>query len=147
MMLADVLLDDGGAGEALDLLEDAADIDGVLLRRVIAAERLGRAAVAAAARTELERRFRQNLALGLDAHAREEARFYLQVNRAPALALDRARANWGVQHELEDAQLLIDAAVAAGQPAAAAPVLRWMAEQDVSVPALRVPDPVRVAAQ
>ena len=114
MMLADLLLAGGGDDAALDLLERAPDVDGVLLRRAIAAERLGRVALFDAARTELSRRFRQNLDLGLTAHAREEARFYLEVERDPPLALARARLNWDLQHEIEDAQLLIDAAMAAG---------------------------------
>ena len=37
--------------------------------------------------------------------------------------------------------------MAAGEPAAAAPVLRWMEEHALSVPALRIPDAVRVAAR
>ncbi len=147
LMLADLLLAGGGDEAALDLLEPAPDVDGVLLRRAIAAERLGRFALFDAARTELSRRFRQNLDLGLTAHAREEARFYLEVERDPPLALARARLNWDLQHEIEDAQLLIDAAMAAGEPAAAAPVLRWMEEHGLSVPALRIPDAVRVAAR
>ena len=48
---------------------------------------------------------------------------------------------------MEDAQLLIDAALAAGTPEAAAPVLAWIAEQQIAVPALRVPDDVRMAAR
>ena len=147
MMLADLMLAGGDDDAALDLLERAPDVDGVLLRRAIAAERLGRFALFDAARTELSRRFRQNLDLGLTAHAREEARFYLEVERDPPLALARARLNWDLQHEIEDAQLLIDAAVAAGEPAAAAPALRWMEEHALSVPALRIPDAVRAAAR
>jgi tetratricopeptide (TPR) repeat protein len=146
MMLVDLMLA-GGDDDALDLLERAPDVDGVLLRRAIAAERLGRVALFDAARTELSRRFRQNLDLGLTAHAREEARFYLEVEHDPPLALARAQLNWDLQHEIEDAQLLIDAATAAGEPAAAAPALRWMEEHGLSVPALRIPDAVRVAAR
>jgi tetratricopeptide (TPR) repeat protein len=147
MMLADLMLAGGDGAGALDLLERAPDVDGVLLRRALAAERLGRSAAFDAARTELSRRFRQNLDLGLTAHAREEARFYLEVERDPPLALVRARLNWDLQHEIEDAQLLIDAAVAAGEPAAAAPALRWLEEHALSIPALRIPEAVRVAAR
>jgi predicted Zn-dependent protease len=147
IMLADVLLADGNAAAALKLLAEAPDVDAVLLRRAIAAQDLGQTAVLERARNELSRRFRQNLDLGLVAHAREEARYYLEVERDPDLALDRALANWGLQRDVEDAQLLIDAAMAAGSPGAAAPVLRWMNEQQVSVPALRVPDAVRAAAR
>ena len=147
MMFADVLLADGNAAAAWNLLAAAPEVDGVLLRRAIAAKRLGQDAVLETARTELSRRFRQNQDLGLTAHAREETRFYLEVDRDPALALSRAQVNWNLQREIEDAQLLIDAAVAADTPAAAAPVLRWIAEQEVAVPTLRVPDAVRAAAR
>jgi tetratricopeptide (TPR) repeat protein len=147
IMLADVLLADGDATAALGLLAEAPGVDAVLLRRAIAAQALGRTAVLEPVREELSRRFRQNLDLGLVAHAREEARYYLEVERDPVLALGRAVANWGLQRDVEDAQLLIDTAMAAGSPAAAAPVLRWMTEQAVSVPALRVPDAVRAAAR
>jgi tetratricopeptide (TPR) repeat protein len=145
MMLADVLLADGENAAALKLLDGAAQVDGVLVRRAIAAKRLGARAAVEAARTELSRRFRQNLDLGLNAHAREEAWFYLEVAGDPGLALARAQVNWGLQREIEDAQLLIDAAVAADRPEAAAPVLRWMTEQAVAVPTLRVPAAVRPA--
>ena len=147
MVLADVLLADHEDQAALTLLDAAPEVDGVLLRRAIAAKRLGETALLQTATTELSRRFRQNLDLGLTAHAREEARFYLQVEDDPELALSRAQVNWDLQREIEDAQLLIDAAVAADAPAAAAPVLRWIAEQGVSVPTLSVPDIVRVASR
>lgn len=147
MMLADVLLQDDAAGEALRVLEGAPEVDGVLVRRAIAAGRLQKPAIADPARAELAQRFRQNLDLGLSAHAREETRFYLEVEPDFELALERALVNWDLQREIEDAQLLVDAAVAAGVPQAAAPVLRWMSEQGVSVPTLRIPDAVREAAR
>jgi tetratricopeptide (TPR) repeat protein len=147
IMLADVLLADQSSAAALKLLDAAPEVDAVLLRRAIAADRLGQRPVFDAAKAELGRRFRRNLDLGLAAHAREEARYYLEVDPNPALALDRARVNWNLQHEIEDAQLLIDAAVAAKAPGAAAPVLRWIAEQGIAVPTLRIPEPVLVAAR
>ena len=83
MVLADVLLAAGEDAAAMRLLDPAPEVDGVLLRRAIAAERLGRAPLLRSARAELSRRFRQNLDLGLTAHAREEARFYLEVEHRP----------------------------------------------------------------
>ena len=73
--------------------------------------------------------------------------WFLHLERDPARALDRARDNWALQHEVEDAQLLIDAAVAAGRPGEAAPVLAWMREEGIEVPALRIPDAVRGVAE
>ena len=147
LLLVDLLLDEKAATEALTLLAPAPEVDGVLIRRVLGAQILGDQSMAEQAKAELARRFRLNLDLGLTAHAREEARYYLQIAGDPALALKRAIVNWALQHEFEDAQLLIDAAVAANDPKAASPVLLWMQDQSVSVPILRIPDAVRKAAE
>ena len=88
---------------------------------------------------ELARRVAQNLELGLTSHAREDAMYFLLVADNPAQALDRATLNWALQHEVEDAQLLIDAAKAAGQPAAAAPVFDWASTEHVVVPQFGAP--------
>jgi tetratricopeptide (TPR) repeat protein len=143
LLLADLLLANGRGDEVLALLEPAPEVDGVLIRRVLAGS--SGSTATAADRAELERRFRLNLDLGLTAHAREEARYFLQIAGDAPQALARALVNWDLQHEIEDAQLLIDAAVAAGRPEAAAPVLDWMADQAVKVPTLRIPDAVRAA--
>lgn len=145
LLLVDVLLGERRSDQALTLLEDTPEIDGVLIRRVLARDLQGESATVD--RTELARRFQLNLDLGLTAHAREETRFFLQIAKDYPLALQRAEVNWALQHEIEDAQLLIDAAVAAGRPQAAAPVLAWMAEQKVVVPGLRIPASVVEAAK
>ncbi len=137
LLLADVMLRTGQAASVPDLLRDAPDVDGVLIRRVMAAQALGQDDLGEAA--ELGRRFQLNFDLGLTAHAREEAMYFLHIAPDPAIALSRAQVNWALQHEIEDAQLLIDAAVAADDPAAAAPVLDWIADQQIVVPALRLP--------
>ena len=147
LLLADLLLGEKAATEAITLLAPAPEVDGVLIRRVLAAQMLGDKALAEQATSELDRRFRLNLDLGLTAHAREEARYYLQIAGDPELALKRAIVNWDLQHEIEDAQLLIDAAVAADDPKSALPVLAWIRSQLVSVPTLRIPDAVRKAAE
>lgn len=147
MLLADLHLGEDDPAAALDLLSDAPDIDGVLLRRALAAERIGDAALADAAQAELGERFRRNIELGVDAHAREETRFFLEIADQPERALQRALVNWDLQHEIEDVALLIDAAMAANQPGAAGPVLDWMEEQNISVPTLAIPDAVREAAR
>ena len=144
LLLSDLLLGSRRPQEVLTLLEPAPEVDGVLIRRVLATEMQGGRATAE--REELARRFKLNLDLGLTAHAREEARYFLEIAGDPALALARAEVNWALQHEVEDAQLLVDAAVAAGRPEAAKPVVTWMAEQKVVVPALRLPVSVMEAA-
>lgn len=147
LLLVDVLLKGGRLNAALDLMKDVPDVDGVLIRRVLAAVALGDSRTADPARAELARRFKLNLDLGLTAHAREEARYFLQIAGDPVQALARAKVNWALQHEIEDAQLLLDAAVAAGDPGAAKPVLLWMQEQGVQVPTLRIAASVRKAAE
>lgn len=140
LILADLLLQDGMADQVIPLLADAPATDGVLIRRVLAARATGRDDRADVA--ELARRFQLNLDLGLTAHAREEAQYFLLIAADPAQALARARVNWALQHEYDDARLLLDAAVAAGDPAAARPVVDWMAAQHVTAAALAIPDAV-----
>ena len=147
LMLADLLLQASKPAEVLALLTDVPEVDGVLIRRYLAATSLKQADIANPAKAELEKRFRLNLDLGLTAHAREEAQYFLYVAHDPAMALARAQINWGLQHEIDDLRLLIDAAVAANQPAAAAPALKWMAEAGIVVPTLIIPDAVREAAK
>ena len=55
----------------------------------------------------------------------------------PAQALALASENYAQQREPADARLLLEAAVAARQPAAAAPVLKWMAESGIESTALK----------
>ena len=147
LLLADLFLADGRAAQALTILEPAIPADGVLIRRVLAARVTGDADLDQTATAELAMRFKLNIDLGLTAHAREEALYYLRIAKDPDMALRRAVVNWNLQHEIEDAQLLVDAAMAAGQPQAAVPVVRWMTEQSVTVPSFRLPDAVREAAR
>jgi len=146
LLLADLLLADGEGAGVLALLAGQPETDSLLIRRTLASGLAGDAAQAAADSAELAKRFAQNIDLGLTAHAREEARFYLRIARDPALALVRAEVNWALQHEAEDAALLVDAAMAAGQPARAVPVLVWMQAQSVAAMVVTIPDAVRKAA-
>lgn len=61
------------------------------------------------------------------AHRREDAYWLLHVRDAPADALELALANWQVQREPIDAELVLDAALRAGRADAAQPVLDWLA--------------------
>ncbi|WP_156317494.1 tetratricopeptide repeat protein [Cypionkella psychrotolerans] len=147
LMLADLLIQDSKHEDVLALLTPAPDVDGVLIRRYLAATSLKQADIADPAKAELGRRVRLNLDLGLTAHAREEAQYFLLVAPDPAQALARAQVNWALQHEIDDLRLLIAAAVAADQPKAAVPALAWMAKVGIVVPTLIIPDAVREAAK
>jgi hypothetical protein len=73
-------------------------------------------------RSELER----DRAANVTYHAREHARFALDVLHDPALALELALANWQTQKEPVDALILMRAAKAARRPEAAAAAMAWV---------------------
>ncbi|WP_457422711.1 hypothetical protein, partial [Roseateles sp. P5_E7] len=110
--LADWLLDQGRHAEALALTQGS-DADALLLRHVIALHRLKRDAAAPTAR------LRDSLAAAdrrePGKHAREQARFALDVAQQPREALRFAQINWAMQREPADAVLLLRAAQAAGR--------------------------------
>ncbi len=137
LMLADLLLEQGRAAEVMTLLQQSPETDGVLIRRVLATRMQGNDADDIV--TVLATRAQRSLDIGLTAHAREEAMFYLLLADDPARALERAQVNWMHQHEYDDARLLILAADAAGKPDAALPVLEWMQAAGIDIPALVIP--------
>lgn len=115
---ADLLLRNGRAREALTLLQGQESLEPLLLRIAIAQKMLrdpglkqSSERLAAAFETEAQR--------GDGVHRREEARFLLEVRDDPRAALAAAMENWKVQREADDVLLLIRAAYAAGNPAAA----------------------------
>lgn len=113
--LADWLLAQGRHAEALTLTQGS-DADALLLRHVIALHALGRPDSEVAAPTA---RLRESLAAAdrrePGKHAREQARFALDVAKQPREALRLAQANWAMQREPADAVLLLRAAQAAGR--------------------------------
>ncbi len=136
---ADFLLDHRREAEVVELLRDRTRADALLLRLAIAGQRLGRPD--AGAQVEMLRdRFATSRLRGDTAHRREEARFTLELLGEPRAALALAQANWEVQREPADARLLLEAAVAAGDAAAARPVLDHLDRtrlEDVKLAALR----------
>jgi Tfp pilus assembly protein PilF len=125
---ADFLLDRGRAGEVIALLADRIGADALLLRLALAEQRSGAPGAEAHAALLRARHAaaaaRAPGAPGL--HAGEEARFALALDAAPEIALRLAQANFDSQREPRDARILLEAALAAGEPAAAAPVLAWL---------------------
>jgi tetratricopeptide (TPR) repeat protein len=138
LMLADILLAQGRKAEVLTLLATAPDTDGVLIRRILAGAN-------GDMRQTMAARAQRSLDLGLTAHAREEAAFYLWVANDPARALERAAVNWTKQREYDDALLLLLAADAAHNPTAAQPVLQWMEKRAITIPVLQVPASIKSA--
>lgn len=122
---ADFLLDNGRAREVLTLLEDGGRADVLLLRLALAAKATGDPRAAAWSR-ELAARFAAARARGDSTHEKEEARFVLELQGDAPRALALARSNYAVQREPADARILLEAALAASQPDAAAPVRDWL---------------------
>ncbi len=123
-LLADILLDTGRAAEASQLLAGRDAIDSHLVRRAIAEHQL-RGPDAPRLVAAMRDRIAAAAGRGDRIHLREEARFALAVDGDAAGAVVLARASWEVQKELADARLLAQTAIAARDPAAAAPVIAW----------------------
>jgi Flp pilus assembly protein TadD len=134
---ADLLLDEGRAEEAGALLKNENRADALLLRLALAEFAMHpRPAACEGHVAVLKARFEAGHLRGDFVHQREEARFDLSLLGQPAEALRLAQANWRVQHEPADLRILMEAALAAGEPAAAEPALEFMRKshlQDVAL--------------
>jgi hypothetical protein len=122
---ADHLLDTDRPAEVLTLLAGRSEADIVYLRLAIAGKRLNDARAPHWAAL-LADRFAAAKASGVQLHLREEARFELEVQGDTATALRLALANWRIQKEPSDARLVLQTALAANDPAAAADVLAFI---------------------
>lgn len=138
---ADHLLDQGQPQAVAALLHDDMRVDGLLLRVAIAERRLQQAGVATPSldlhRQQLQARFDAVRLRGDTTHGREEAMFALHVESDATRALSLALANWQLQREPIDARLALEAANAAGEPAAAAPVRQWLRDHAIEDPLLQ----------
>jgi tetratricopeptide (TPR) repeat protein len=127
---ADFLLDYGRPQEVIALLKDWTLSDPLLLRLALA-EHAVNAAQASEHRATLADRFAAARLRGDTTHEQEESRFRLQLMHEPEEALRLAQSNWRVQREPRDARVLLEAALALKRPAAAQPVLDWMASSRI----------------
>jgi tetratricopeptide (TPR) repeat protein len=125
---ADLLLRQGRAAETLDLLSGYEAMEPMLLRIAIAHRLLGDGA-SAPARQLLANAFGLEQQRGDAVHRREQARFFLDVDPQPSIALAVAQENWQVQREPDDILILLRAAAAADQPQAAQPARRFLQDQ------------------
>jgi hypothetical protein len=140
---ADFLLDRGRAAEALTLLtaprggaQDAARTDVLLLRLALAARAVNDPRATAWTR-ELGARFDAARARGDTSHEKEESRFALALQGDAKRALALARSNFELQREAADARVLLEAALAARDTAAAEPALKWLRDNNVQGIVLR----------
>lgn len=122
---ADFLLERGRAAEVMPLLKNWSRSDTLLLRLALGAAALKLAEGEKYARI-LGERFADAALRGEKLHLQEEARFRLDIKGDARAALAAAAENYRTQREPRDALILIEAALAARDRAAAAPVLQWL---------------------
>jgi tetratricopeptide (TPR) repeat protein len=130
---ADFLLDRGRPREVLSLLANHTQSDTAFLRLALAesllhSDQIQRYTWIMAARFEALR------LRGSEYFGREESRFALQLQHDPQAALDMALSNWQVQRAPWDARVVLEAALAAKQPQAAAPVLEFLQKTQLEDP-------------
>jgi Tfp pilus assembly protein PilF len=124
---ADYLLDHGEAPEVLRLLRDYERIDALYLRFALAAQ-VTRDPQFPAYRADLAARFAAARLQGDTVHLRDAAHFTLDIERDPARALGLALQNWQTGHKAPaDLRVLLAAAAACHDAAAAKPALDWVA--------------------
>ncbi|MEP7186886.1 MAG: DUF4331 family protein [Rhodanobacter sp.] len=140
---ADFLLDQGRPAEVIHLLREQAQSDTSYLRLVMAEVALAKPQ-AARDTALMSDRFAALDARGSQVFQREQARFALHVLHDPSSALTLAQQNWTVQREPADVRILLEAALAANQPAAAQPVLDFLARTHLSDVAI---DPLAARAR
>ncbi len=103
--LVDVLLTQNRLADADAVLDSGSDALPLAIRRMIVAKRVGRDS-AAPGIAAADHEFRHWIAEGDWLHAREMARFYLDVVQRPALARRLAEINLATQREPEDLLLV-----------------------------------------
>ena len=143
---ADLLLRQGRDGEALTLLRGQESVEPLLLRIAIAQRRLHDPRQAQSS-ARLQAAFAAELQRGEAVHRREQARFLLEVEDQPTRSLAAALENWSVQREPDDVLALVNAAAAAGSPAAAEPALEFVRTQGLRDVRINAAEAVPVASR
>ena len=122
---ADFLLDMGRPAEVVTALAGWEVSDSLLLRLAEAEAALKRPGAGRLAQL-LEDRFAAARLRGDTTHRAEEARYRLRLRQESKEALRLAAENYAVQREPRDARILLEAAIAAQDSAAAQPVRDWL---------------------
>lgn len=123
---ADLLLDAGRNQEALALVRDHVNDNGLLLAAAIAARRCGKQELASEWQAQLGNRFEEVRLRGSEPHGRFEARYWLELMDDPERALSVALANWNKQKETRDTRNVLEAAAASREADAAQPVIEFL---------------------
>jgi Tfp pilus assembly protein PilF len=108
----------------------------VLLLQLARAERAIGSPEAQTHAATLKARFADAALRGDDFNAQDEAWFRLEFQSDAKGALALALKNWAIQKEPRDAEIVLEAALAARDPSSATPVLEWMARTNVEDPRL-----------
>ena len=124
---ADFLLEQNRPKQVVALLKEWVRSDTLLLRLALAEQRLQLPEARAHAQA-LADRFAAAAVRGERLHMAEEARFLLEIKGDARAALAVGLENWKNQREPRDALVVLEAAAAARDAKAAAPVLRWLDE-------------------
>jgi Tfp pilus assembly protein PilF len=132
---ADFLLDQHRPAAVETLLEGYGSSDTSFLRAVFAECALHNLHAPADA-AAMHARFAAMDQRGSRLYQREQAEFVLYVEHDPGRALMLARENWTVQRTPEDMRILLESALAAGEPQAAQPVLTLLAGSHLQDPAI-----------
>ena len=125
------LLDQGRPQDAINLVGNDRQSDTSMLILVSAETALG-LPQAKADIANMDARFRSMAQRGDHVFMREEAGYLLHIKREPQRALALAQQNWAVQRAPKDVRVYLQAALAAHDPAAAAPVLEFIARNHLS---------------
>jgi len=133
---ADFLLDRGRPGEVLPLLADHSQSDTAFLRLALAQVAL-RSPDASRYAWMMAARFEALKERGSDYFGREEARFALQLQHDPETSLALALHNWEFQRAPWDARVLLEAALAAHQPRAAAAAVAFVEQTGLEDPVVQ----------
>jgi hypothetical protein len=132
---AEFLIDQRRWAEVVALLQPWERSDTLLLLLARAERALGRPEATRHARI-LQKRYEASARRGERLHVQDEARFRLEFLRDAEGALALAAENWSHQKEPRDAELLLEAALAARNPSAARPVLDWLEKSGFDDPRL-----------
>ena len=134
---ADFLLDRDRPAEVFSLVTPHVADTGLLLRGAIAAKRSGDEELAAEWSRRLGERFAEIRLREGQPHGRYEARWLLELKDDPQAALAVALENWEQQKQPRDTRNLLEAALAAGDPAAAKPAIAFLKDAGTEDAVLR----------
>jgi hypothetical protein len=123
---ADYLLDQRRPAEVLQLLRGFERVDALYLRFALAAQASHNPEFPTY-RDDVAARYEAAQRQGDTVHLRDASRFALEIQHDSARALALAQQNWSTHKTPYDARVLLAAAIACHDPAAAKPVIDWLA--------------------